>query len=123
MTLLSDLAVRRAKPGNKKCTLKDGGGLFLNVYPNDSKYWLFRFSWSRKQTRISFGTYPALGVKEARDMGQQARECLANGIDPRVQCKEQEDAAIEDGLTFNEFVQTWLENRYLMSIMMVLTIS
>lgn len=115
MTLLTDLAIRRAKPTDKEYTLKDGGGLFLNIYPNGSKYWLFRFSWNKKQTRLSFGTYPALGLKEARDLGQQARACLANGIDPRTQRKEQQSTVTliegEEGLTFNEFVQTWLERK------------
>lgn len=106
MSLLSDLAVRRAKVQEKEYTLKDGDGLFLNIHPNGSKYWLFRFSWQGKQTRISFGTYPSLGLKEAREMRIEARKFLAQGEYPKNP-NESLDSE-KNQLTFDEFALNWL---------------
>ena len=36
---LTDIAVRNAKPSDKAQKLSDGGGLYLMVHPNGSKYW------------------------------------------------------------------------------------
>ena len=36
---LTDIAVRNAKPSDKSQKLSDGGGLYLMVHPNGSKYW------------------------------------------------------------------------------------
>ncbi|MGL4667101.1 MAG: Arm DNA-binding domain-containing protein, partial [Saezia sp.] len=43
MTILTDVAIRQAKPNEKQYTLRDGAGLYLAVHPNGSKYWHFRF--------------------------------------------------------------------------------
>lgn len=84
MAHLTDLAVRRARTTRKPYTLKDGGGLYLNINPNGTKNWLFRFYWQGRQKRISFGTYPTVDLKKARSLRQQAHDLLANGIDPRT---------------------------------------
>lgn len=54
MAVLTEFAIKAAKTKNKEYTLKDGSGLFLNIHPNGSKYWLFRFSWNGKQSGVDF---------------------------------------------------------------------
>lgn len=63
MAVLTDYKIKAAKSKAKEYTLKDGNGLFLNINPNNSKYWLFRCSWNGRQTRMSFGTYPNVDIK------------------------------------------------------------
>ena len=104
MTRLSDLAVRRAKTSHKPYTLKDGGGLYLNITPNGTKSWLFRFYWRDKQKRISFGVYPAVDLKQARLKRQKAQELLAQGIDPRQQRRACGEAY---AVTFAEYAKHW----------------
>lgn len=36
---LSDVAIKQAKPKEKPYKLPDGGGMYLEVMPNGSKYW------------------------------------------------------------------------------------
>lgn len=115
MTLLSDLKIRQAKPETKEYTLKDGNGLFLNVHPNGSKYWLFRFSWQNKQKRMSFGTYPALGLKEARNLRNKGQELIAKNIDPcslmskKIRKNSKSDTEKNtDEVTFKVFAKEWL---------------
>lgn len=81
---LTDTAIRQAKPQEKPYTLADGDGLSLHVSPNGTKSWHFRYYWAGKQLRISFGTYPELTLKDARERRDAARANVAKGIDPRV---------------------------------------
>ncbi|MEW8383989.1 MAG: Arm DNA-binding domain-containing protein, partial [Candidatus Thiodiazotropha taylori] len=40
---LTDTAVRNTKPKDKSHKLFDGGGLFLLINPNGSKYWRLKY--------------------------------------------------------------------------------
>ena len=44
---------------------------------------------------LSFGVYPDVGLKEARDRRDEARKLLANGIDPGENRKLQKAAKVE----------------------------
>ncbi|WP_284428060.1 Arm DNA-binding domain-containing protein, partial [Acidovorax sp. SUPP2522] len=63
---LSDMAVRNAKPNGKPYTLSDIDGLCLAVSPTGGKAWHYRYYWVGKQKRMSLGTYPEVGLREAR---------------------------------------------------------
>lgn len=73
------------KPGATKWDVADPavGGLVLRVLTTGTKSWLFRFTWNGKATRISLGTFPTLGLAEARQLALKNREWLGKGIDPR----------------------------------------
>lgn len=62
-------------------------GLHIWVKPNLRKYWIFRFSHAGKQHNISLGTFPALGIADARLKAQSERERLESGINPAEQRK------------------------------------
>lgn len=112
MAVLTDYKIKASKSDAKEYTLKDGDGLFLNIHPNGSKYWLFRFSWNGKQTRMSFGTYPNIDIKKARKLCEQARCKLLNGIDPRLKVKLKNEPIIETTDSKPQFIQfalDWLE--------------
>jgi len=70
---LTDTAVRHAKPGARNYTLNDADGLQLFVSAAGSKQWHFRFCWAGKQPRISLGTYPEIGLLDARRLRDAAR--------------------------------------------------
>ncbi|WP_434778954.1 tyrosine-type recombinase/integrase [Neisseria sp. Ec49-e6-T10] len=110
MTLLSNLTIRNAKPELKAYTLKDGNGLFLRIEPNGTKVWHFRFYWKDKQKLISFGTYPKVDIKTAREKREEARALLAQNKDPRQKKKQQAKYGThKDMLTFAQFAQHWKE--------------
>jgi hypothetical protein len=44
---LTDLALRNAKPDDKPRRLSDDGGLFFEVRPNGSKYWLMAYRYGQ----------------------------------------------------------------------------
>ena len=109
---LTDTAARQAKPKEKAYTLPDALGLSLYVAANGIKSWHFRFTWLGKQARISLGTYPDTGLKEARSRRDDARENIAHGIDPRESRKEKKAGLIEaNGRTFRRVYEEWLAFR------------
>lgn len=109
---ITDTAARQAKPKDKAYTLPDALGLSLFIAPSGIKSWHFRFTWLGKQVRISFGTYPDTGLKEARARRDEAREDIARGIDPRESRKEKKAGLIEANTrTFRKIYDEWLAFR------------
>ena len=79
---LSDTAVRKAKPQAKPYKMADGGGMYLEVTPNGSKYWRLKYRYGGKEKRLAFGVYPDVTLADARTRREEARKLLANGADP-----------------------------------------
>lgn len=79
---LTDTAVRSAKPRSKATKLFDGGGLYLEVSPAGGKWWRWKYRFAGKEKRLSFGVYPDVSLKAARQKRDTARQQLAAGIDP-----------------------------------------
>ncbi|MGP4922652.1 MULTISPECIES: tyrosine-type recombinase/integrase [Pseudomonas] len=73
-------------------TYEDGDGLRLLVKPNGKKYWVLRFQLAGKRREMGLGTYPATGLKEARQNSSDKRRLLREGIDP-LQARDDERAA------------------------------
>ena len=85
---LTDTAIRAVKPTAKATKLFDGGGLYLEVAPSGGKWWRLKYRFQGKEKRISLGTYPAVGLKDARERREQAKKLLAQGIDPSAHKQE-----------------------------------
>ena len=79
---LTDSAVRNAKPASRPAKLFDGSGLYLLVAPNGKKGWRFKYRFDGKEKLLSFGVYPNVGLKQAREKRADARQLLATGVDP-----------------------------------------
>ena len=56
--------------------------MYLFVKPNGTKAWRFNYRINGKQKTLAIGIYPDISLKAARDKHKEARENLANGIDP-----------------------------------------
>ena len=79
---LTDTTIRNAKPGPKAIKLFDGQGLYLEVTPAGGKLWRLKYSFQRKEKRLSFGAYPIVSLKDAREKRDEAKRHLADGRDP-----------------------------------------
>lgn len=109
---LTDTEVKQAKPKEKEYNLSDGEGLSLRIKPNSSKLWIFNYyrPYTRKRANIGFGQYPALSLAEARKLRFNARELLAQEIDPKTYREERAQEAkntIEN--TFSKYAEKWRE--------------
>lgn len=110
---LSDVQVRNAKPRQKPYKLFDGGGLFLDVAPHGSRIWRMKFMQANgKSNTLTFGPYPEVSLREAREKRLEARRLLVNGIDP---AKHRNDAkrlaATNAGNTFEKVAREWYANK------------
>jgi integrase len=94
---LTDTAIRKAKPEGEEYKLTDGGGLYLIVAPSGGKWWRWKYRRpvTGKENRLSLGTYPEVGLAEARARRDAARKLLAAGIDPGEQRKAAKAASAE----------------------------
>lgn len=79
---LNDVAIRKAKPEAKPYRMADGGGMYLEVTPNGSKYWRLAYRFGGKQKVLALGVYPEVSLTLARERRNEARKLLAQGIDP-----------------------------------------
>ena len=60
----------------------DGGGLYLEVATTGSKLWRFKYRFNSKEKLLALGTYPDVSLAKARERRDEARQLLADGIDP-----------------------------------------
>ncbi|OAI20798.1 integrase [Methylomonas koyamae] len=82
VNLNKDAVYRTAKPKEKDYTISDGGGLFFFVGANGSKLWRFVYMIDGKRKKLAFGSYPATTLENARRKAEEARQQIAEGIDP-----------------------------------------
>jgi integrase len=106
--MLTDTAIRKAKPGDKPYKLADGGGLHVYITPAGSKLWRYRYEIGGKEKLLSIGPYPDVGVTEARTARDTARATLREGRDPAVTKKLQKLAHVTSGAnTFEVIAREW----------------
>ena len=74
---LTDLALRKARPGPKPYKITDSHGLFLLVQPAGGKLWRFKFRFDGREKKLAIGTYPEIVLGEARRRRDEAREAMA----------------------------------------------
>jgi hypothetical protein len=85
--MLTDAAIRAAKPAEKPYKLTDRAGLYLHITPAGSKLWRMRYEFGRQEKLLSFGPYPDISLAEARDRRDAAKRQLRNGRDPSLERK------------------------------------
>ena len=108
---LNDTNIRNAKPNGIKRKMADGGGLYLLVTPAGSKLWQMAYRFNGKQKTLSFGAYPTVGLKDARERREEAKKLLANGIDPGTEKKQSKAVAKVEAErekdTFQNIAEEW----------------
>lgn len=107
---LTATAVRNARPGARPVKMFDGGGLFLLINPNGSRWWRLKYRVDGKEKLISLGVYPDVGLKDARERRDEARKLIAGGIDPGAARKAQKASRLERAANSVEMVaKEWFE--------------
>lgn len=80
--MLTEVEVKSAKPREKVYRLADGKGLCLEVNPNGSKLWRWRYRWQGKASMLALGAYPETTIKAAREKLSASRKVLEGGQNP-----------------------------------------
>ena len=103
---LTDIKVRTAKPTDKQYKLTDGSGMHLLVHPNGSNYWRLQYRFDGKQKMLALGVYPDVSLADARTRRDDARNLLANNIDPGDK-KKSDKIEQEEARTFEQLAVEW----------------
>ncbi|ECJ3935506.1 DUF4102 domain-containing protein [Salmonella enterica subsp. salamae] len=104
--------ISTAKPTEKPYKLSDGGGLYLLVNPNGSRYWRMKYRYAGKEKLLSIGVYPDVTLAEARDKRTQAKRILAAGDDPsEVKQAERKAKNLAVNNSFELLALEWHEHK------------
>lgn len=100
--------VDTSKPKDKPYKLSDGGGLYLLVNPNGSRYWRLKYRIAGKEKLLALGVYPDVTLAEARQKRADAKKVLAAGGDPGQE-KQEEKQAKEQAVanSFERLAMEW----------------
>lgn len=109
---LTDVKIRQAKPGDTPIKMTDGGGLVLEVRPNGSKLWRYRYRLAGKENLFAIGSYPEISLADARAERDLAREHVKAGRHPsHVRQTEKAKQLAENRNTFKAVAEEWIEER------------
>jgi integrase len=87
----------------------DEQGLYLKVTDKGGFYWQWRIR-SPKETIVSYGTFPEVGLAEARERHRQAKEQRRNGLDPVLEKRKSKLALtlrVSKENTFEAVAREW----------------
>ena len=87
MPQLDEDNISAIKVSGKTKRFHDGQGLYLELSKAGGKYWRWKYRFGCKEKRLSFGAWPEVSLKDARDMRDKACVILRSGIDPGHQRK------------------------------------
>jgi hypothetical protein len=110
---LTDIQLRNAKPAEKPYKLSDGGGMYVEVMPNGSKFWRMKVRQANgKESRLTFGSYPEMTLAGARAKRSTVKKQQADGLDPaqskRIEKLQKRAAAVN---TFEVLAREWHANK------------
>jgi len=105
---LSDTEIRNSKPKEKVYKLSDGQGLYLVVQPNGTKFFRFDYKHQGKRKSMSFGVYPEISLKRARELREENKQLLLSNKDP---LKAKYDLSDISYTTYKKIALEWLEIR------------
>ena len=106
---LTVTAIRNLRPQAKPQKLFDEGGLFLLVSPAGGKWWRLKYRYAGREKLLSLGTFPDIGLKDARERRDEARRQLASNIDPGEHRKATKSATLSASVnSFEVVAREWI---------------
>ncbi len=82
--MLTDKQCKNAicPPGKKRARFTDAHGLYMEVSPGGSRRWFCKTYTDGKESRLALGSYPSMGLADARKARDAAKLQKATGVDP-----------------------------------------
>jgi integrase len=80
---VKDVEARRAGASRREIPDDYMRGLYLIIQPTGAKSWAVRYRHGGRPTKHTIGSYPAFGLKDARDKAAEILRAVAEGRSPR----------------------------------------
>jgi integrase len=103
---LTDIKIRSLRPQKTAFKVWDSGGLYLEISPAGGKWWRWKYRFAGKEKRLSFGVYPDVSLKAAREKRDIARQQIGAGIDPG-QARKAEKISQAGAESFEAIAREW----------------
>lgn len=112
-----------AKPKDKDYKLFDGQGLYLLVKKakytdkpmkkaDEQKYWRLKYRFNGKEKMLSIGVYPQVSLSQAREVAKEAKDKLAQGVDPSQEKKLNKlQSVLSSDNTFGSIADEYVEQK------------
>ncbi|HRH92833.1 MAG TPA: integrase arm-type DNA-binding domain-containing protein, partial [Agitococcus sp.] len=106
--------IKYSRDDNKPQREYDTEGLYVEITPKGVKKWQMKYKRpiTGKENRLSFGIYPEVSLKEAREKRDNARKLLKDGTDPSEAKKEEKRLSVlQAANTFEAITNEWLNKQ------------
>ncbi|MFD2050093.1 tyrosine-type recombinase/integrase [Pantoea stewartii] len=112
MNRLSDRKLRSflGVPAEKIKKISDGAGLMVRITKTGSVTWLYKYRLGGREAEAklaTLGRYPDLSLSKARELRDQCRQWLAEGLDPQRMLKLDRQTTLKPA-TVRDAINYWL---------------
>lgn len=99
--------IRALKPSDKRIEFSDHiiRGMKLRVTPNGHKTFVYRYRFGKKVKRYTIGSFPTIGLADARSKAKDLARQISDGIDPAYEKRVKKNARVP--LTVSELAQKY----------------
>ena len=108
--VLTEVQIKALKSREKLYRVADAAGLCLEITPNGTKLWRYRYRFGGKAKMMALGRWNETTLQEARAKLRDARKLLANGVDPMdTRRRTLDDQQRQERAKFPAIAAEWLE--------------
>lgn len=111
MADLTETRLRALKPKTARYEVGDRDGLLIEVHPSGRMTWRFRYRLDGRREKVTLGSYPATGLKAARDRAREAQRLVEAGQSPARMARLQAARAKTEADTIEtvgELAERWV---------------
>lgn len=110
---LTVLQIAALQPLDQSYRKADEKGLYIEVFPNGSKLWRFKYRTGGKEKRLALGAFPETTLTDARSKRDAYRKQVQEGVDPlRERRLERLERKVNAGHTFAEVATDYIRVKY-----------
>lgn len=113
---LTEAKLKTLKPRQKPYEVADSHGLYVEVMPSGTRAWRYRYRLNGRREKLSFGTWPATSLKDARIAHLAARGAVERGESPATAKRERRRKARaewSESVSVKEFSEVFLRDQVL----------
>jgi integrase len=114
MARFTDKFIAALRPMAERFEKWEGGGFGIRISPRGGKAWIWVYHFDGRPRRMTLGSYPVMGLADARIKLSEARKLLERGIDPgdrEVQRKRAERVAETVAELAEAYLEKWARPR------------